>query len=80
MLLAHLGANTLILTGIAGNFCVLFTAQDAYMRDFRLFVPSDCVASEADADNATPRAHGKGMQGRHRSVPGIDLAELRKAA
>ncbi|HET7298890.1 MAG TPA: isochorismatase family cysteine hydrolase, partial [Burkholderiales bacterium] len=44
VLLAHLGADTLILTGIAGNFCVLFTAQDAYMRDFRLLVPRDCVA------------------------------------
>src|SRR5512145_3049874 len=51
VLLAHLGANTLILTGIAGNFCVLFTAQDAYMRDFRLLVPGDCVASEEQRDN-----------------------------
>src|SRR5689334_17716312 len=36
VLLEHLGARTLILTGIAGNFCVLFTAHDAYMRDYRL--------------------------------------------
>jgi nicotinamidase-related amidase len=41
VLLAHLGADTLILTGIAGNFCVLFTAHDAYMRDFNLLVPGD---------------------------------------
>src|SRR5512134_694103 len=51
VLLDHLGASTLILTGIAGNFCVLFTAQDAYMRDFRLLVPGDCVASEEQRDN-----------------------------
>ncbi len=51
VLLEHLGAKTLILTGVAGNFCVLFTAHDAYMRDYRLLVPSDCVASlTADAD------------------------------
>jgi nicotinamidase-related amidase len=45
VLLEYLGANTLILTGIAANICVLFTANDAYMRDFNLFIPQDCVAS-----------------------------------
>ncbi len=45
LLLSHLTARNLILTGIAGNNCVLFTANDAYMRDFKLFVPSDCVVS-----------------------------------
>jgi nicotinamidase-related amidase len=43
-LLAYLGARTLILTGVAGNICVFFTANDAYMRDFGLVVPSDCLA------------------------------------
>lgn len=50
-LLAYLGARTLIVTGIAGNICVLFTANDAYMRDFELIVPSDCVASNTVAEN-----------------------------
>ena len=44
-LLAYLGAKTLILTGIAGNICILFSANDAYMRDYNLIVPSDCVVS-----------------------------------
>jgi nicotinamidase-related amidase len=57
VLLAHLGAETLILTGVAGNFCVLFTAHDAYMRDFHLVVPSDCVASQTEADDAYALAH-----------------------
>ena len=39
VLLKHLGADTLILSGVATNFCVLFTAHDAYMRDYRLIVP-----------------------------------------
>jgi nicotinamidase-related amidase len=30
VLLSHLGCETLILTGVAGNFCVLFTAHDTY--------------------------------------------------
>jgi nicotinamidase-related amidase len=51
LLLQYLKANTLILTGIAGNICVLFSASDAYMRDFNLLVPRDCIASETEADN-----------------------------
>ncbi|MBV8356363.1 MAG: cysteine hydrolase [Deltaproteobacteria bacterium] len=43
----YLKVNTLIITGIAANICVLFTANDAYMRDYRLFVPADCVASNS---------------------------------
>lgn len=45
ILLDYLGARTLILTGIQANICVLFTANDAYMRDYSLVIPSDCVAS-----------------------------------
>ena len=50
-LLRYLQNQTLILTGIAGNFCVLFTANDAYMRDFNLFVPSDCTVSNTKKEN-----------------------------
>ena len=57
VLLSHLGAQTLILTGIAGNFCVLFTAHDAYMRDFKLVVPRDCLASEEETDNRHALQH-----------------------
>ena len=51
-LLAYLGARTLILTGIAGNICILFSANDAYMRDYHLVVPSDCVISNTPDENA----------------------------
>ena len=51
LLLQYLGPRRLILTGLAGNICVLFTANDAYMRDLHLVVPADCVASNTDADN-----------------------------
>jgi nicotinamidase-related amidase len=50
-LLRYLATEVLILTGIAGNFCVLFTANDAYMRDFNLFVPSDCTVSNTKGEN-----------------------------
>lgn len=39
----------MIITGIAGDNCVLFTAADAYMREFEVAVPTDCVVS-LDAD------------------------------
>ena len=51
ILLRYLEAKTLILTGFAGDICVLYTANDAYMRDFELIVPSDCIASESDEAN-----------------------------
>jgi nicotinamidase-related amidase len=50
-LLEYLGAKTVVLTGLATNICVLFTANDAYMRDFRLIVPRDCVASNTHEEN-----------------------------
>ena len=44
-LLAYLQARTLIVTGLTADNCVLFTASDAYLRDYHLVVPPDCVAS-----------------------------------
>jgi isochorismate hydrolase len=38
-------------TGIAGNICVLFTANDAYMRDLKIFAPADCIVSNTAAEN-----------------------------
>jgi nicotinamidase-related amidase len=51
ILLDYLGVKTLILTGLTGDICVLFTAHDAYMRDFNLVIPSDCVASNDPGEN-----------------------------
>lgn len=51
LLLTHLTTKNVILTGIAGNNCVLFTANDAYMRDMKVFVPSDCVVSNTEEEN-----------------------------
>ncbi len=45
LLLKHLGTERLVLTGVSTNSCVLFTADDAYMRDLALAIPRDCVAA-----------------------------------
>jgi len=50
-LLETLRIRRVILTGIAGNICVLFTANDAYMRDLEIFAPADCIVSNTAADN-----------------------------
>ncbi len=51
LLLEELQAETLILNGFATDICILFSANDAYMRDFRLFVPQDCVAAVEPEQN-----------------------------
>ena len=51
VLLSYLGAKRLIITGFAADICVLFTANDAYMLDYELVIPPDCIAAE------TKRAH-----------------------
>ncbi|CAI9395259.1 MULTISPECIES: isochorismatase family cysteine hydrolase [Bacillaceae] len=50
-LLTQLQVKKLILSGIAGNICVLFTANDAYMREYPLLIPDNCIASVDDEDN-----------------------------
>lgn len=87
-LLQYLGARTLILTGIAGNICILFSANDAYMRDFNLIVPSDCTVSNSEEENRhaleqmksvlkadiTPSAQLDLDEIRRRSLPAVDEA------
>jgi nicotinamidase-related amidase len=51
LLLKHLGAETLILTGFTGDICILFTANDAFIRDYRLMIPRDCVVSQNAKEN-----------------------------
>ena len=45
LLLRDLKTSTLIVTGVTTDICVLFTANDAYMRGFDLVIPRDCVAA-----------------------------------
>ncbi|MBV0890346.1 cysteine hydrolase [Paracoccus sp. Z118] len=47
VLLPKLGVTRLILTGVATDICVLFTAADAHMRDYDLWIPGDAVAAES---------------------------------
>ena len=51
VLLEQLGVRRVIVTGIAGDGCVLTTAADAHMRRFEVLVPRDCCASITRARN-----------------------------
>lgn len=57
ILLRHLGAHTLVLAGIAANNCVLFTANDAYMRGYELVIPRDAVAANSREEAEAALAH-----------------------
>lgn len=46
LLEAH-GVKTLVLGGLSTDNCVLFTAQDAYLRNLKLIVPRDAVAAQS---------------------------------
>ena len=53
LLLRHLNVQRVILTGVAGDNCVLFTAADAYMRNFDVAAPTDCIVSiDPDANRS----------------------------
>jgi nicotinamidase-related amidase len=51
-LLQYLGTRHIILGGLTTDMCVLFTANDAFMRDYRVHIPPDCVAAIPTSDNA----------------------------
>ena len=62
---------------IRGDICVLFTANDAYMRDLEIVVPSDCVASAtAKANRAALALMKKVLKADTRSSDLLDLEEL----
>ena len=50
-LLKELDKDHLILAGVAGDICILFTAKDAYMHQMNLTIPSNCMASEEKENN-----------------------------
>jgi nicotinamidase-related amidase len=50
-ILTYIGARNAIVTGLTTNACVLLTVADLYAREFKVFVPRDCVAALNDGDH-----------------------------
>jgi len=81
ILLDYLQVKTLILTGLTGDICVLFTANDAYMRDFNLVIPCDCVASTDPEENKHALEHmERVLKADTRPSTELDFAELKERA
>jgi nicotinamidase-related amidase len=80
LLLEYLQVRTLVITGMATDACVLFTAADAYMRDLEVIIPSDCVTA------LTVPAHRQALAHMRRvlkadliSSPAIDFGRLARS-
>jgi nicotinamidase-related amidase len=46
LLLAECGVRRVVLTGLAADACILITAQEANMREYKVSVPADCIAAQ----------------------------------
>jgi nicotinamidase-related amidase len=61
-LLEELKVSRLIVTGLSADICVFATAQDAYVRKFKVWVPSDCTAAD------TPGHEGEALDLMKRTI------------
>lgn len=57
LLLSHLKAHHLIVTGTTTDQCVLATVIDARMRDYELWCPEDCLAAHSHDRHAHAMRH-----------------------
>lgn len=74
LLLQHIGARQLILTGFMADNCISFTADDAYLRGYELWIPSDCTASMRKESTKAALLHagrvlGADVRGSKRRLP-----------
>ena len=56
-LLDELRVGRLALAGLAADSCIMFTAHDAYLRKYDLWIPADCIAAEKDPSRRSALAH-----------------------
>jgi nicotinamidase-related amidase len=77
ILLEYLGARRLILTGLTTDSCVMFTASDAYVRGYELYIPKDCVASiEEDSNEQTLQHMHRVLRADISASTALDLKHL----
>ena len=80
LLLDYLQVETLVITGMATDACVLFTAADAYMRDLKVIIPSDCVTALTVPAHRQALAHMRRvLKANVMSSRSIDFARLARA-
>ena len=57
LLLRHLRASRLLISGVASDQCIVMSAAEAKMRDYEVVVPSDCVADQTPARTSRALRH-----------------------
>lgn len=76
-LLVYLRTRRLVIAGFSVERCVLFTANDAFLRDYELYVPRDCTAAIDDGDrDAALRILERVLGADTRLSEQLDLVEL----
>jgi nicotinamidase-related amidase len=81
VLLRYLGVTTVVLTGLTADNCVLFTASDAFLRDYQLLVPPDCVASQSAEHTRRALEHmQRVLKARLTPSADLDLEQLTRRA
>jgi nicotinamidase-related amidase len=61
LLLAEMQAQELVICGLATDKCVQLTAMDAFLREYKAWVPADCTAAESADSKATSLAYMAGV-------------------
>jgi nicotinamidase-related amidase len=61
VLLRHLGASSLIFTGLTTNSCILCSVHDANMRDYKIIVADDCCAARSKREHSQALEHIRAM-------------------
>ena len=77
-LLRYLRTRTLVIGGFAADICVLFTANDAYLRDLKIVVPADGVAANTADRTAAALDHMRRvLKCETPAAADIDFAQLK---
>jgi nicotinamidase-related amidase len=77
-ILDYLGAKTLIIAGLATESCVMLAAGEAFVLDFRLIVPCDCVAGlNASMHSNALRLMEKNLHADIRPLKNLNLGSLK---
>jgi nicotinamidase-related amidase len=61
VLLRHLGVSSLIFAGLTTNSCILCSAHDANMRDYKIIVAEDCCTARSAHEHRQGIEHIKAM-------------------
>jgi nicotinamidase-related amidase len=78
-LLKELGPVTLVIAGVNTHACVRMTAIDAYQRDFRIILATDCMDSNDPEHARVSLAYMTGRVGR--AMTGVAIAaEIERTA